>query len=774
MYKIKPLLLFIALAASAAAELTVKSVDLLRPLNLSVNAAGPVLVQMDTLRQRLVIANTLTSSITLNDIHSWQVSNIPLSGRALQHLKAEAMTIDSRTGNIALIGDHAFHLVDPAAKRAKSISTSQQFESIAWDEATGNLFLAGRESRDLLFYERRSGMEKRLAWQESEEKLINLNQTPPPPLRKVIADPGAGQIIAVDGHTATITLLRGRDGKRLRSFSLPLHRGGRWHLAGFDRASHLLYLVIETAERKVIEAARIEIPTGACQVIALPQFTEGVGITCHPGRGEIYVPYDNHPSVHVVNFAAGSVQEIMLPNFGNDATALDPARNILYVASWAQGEVDMIDLEKRSLVKRIRDLGILPLMFNMAFDPHERILYIPKGATAVNGAFGAAVTLLDPVAGHLAKLYTGWAPIDLVEWPSGDGFAVFNNEDAYIHLLPDGAYTTHRLPNDYPISAASASQEAIYLSYGPHQSYWPVVYIWGAKNGILTIDPLSGDLYDRRIPRQAHKMALDRKGALYFTQNSWGNEEQFLGVFNDPVREMNIGDRLLTGDQIERETTPRLLACDVEANRLYSVKVGEKEEDPGLLHIFDLTTRKVIGRIKVGRAPVDLVFDAGSIYVANFSDQSVTVIDKSTLTGKTVAAAPQPLRFCALEGNLYLLSHSSRRLQKISAEGAEELLRLEALPSQLMAWRGQLVIAAFSANALFLYRYDPRQKTFGLLHMTDYPYGDTRFDSGNVSFYLQGQYGDALFDLIKGREDKEGRLWLSDFLAGKVYILEEK
>ena len=35
-------------------------------------------------------------------------------------------------------------------------------------------------------------------------------------------------------------------------------------------------------------------------------------------------------------------------------------------------------------------------MFTMAFNPNNSRLYFPKGASAVNGTFGAAVTVLDP------------------------------------------------------------------------------------------------------------------------------------------------------------------------------------------------------------------------------------------------------------------------------------------------------------------------------------------------------------------------------------------
>ena len=51
----------------ALAGVSVRTVDFLAGQKLSVNAAGPVLLRMDEARNRLVVANTLTSSISIID-----------------------------------------------------------------------------------------------------------------------------------------------------------------------------------------------------------------------------------------------------------------------------------------------------------------------------------------------------------------------------------------------------------------------------------------------------------------------------------------------------------------------------------------------------------------------------------------------------------------------------------------------------------------------------------------------------------------------------------
>jgi len=638
------LVVLVACRECAAREVTVTTVDFLAERGLAVNAAGPLLLRMDDERNRLIVPNTLTSSLTIIDGHTHSVDNIPLAGRALQHLKAECLTLRRQTGEVYLIGTRCFYIVDPERRVSKAIPTEVQFESIAVDERTGNVFLAGRESPSLAYYGAARGTLVMVPWLDYSEPLVNLNATPPPPIRKVVADRALGRIVAVDGFTSTLHLFDAQTGAAVSSRPLGVAPAARWHLAGYGEEDHALYVVIETAERKVVEAARIDVDDGEDTVVPLPGFTEGVGILFNPARREVYVPYDNHPSVHVVGFeAGGTVGEIKVPAYGNDASALDAAHDRLYIASWAHGEVDVIDLETRTLLKRITGLGILPHMFTMAFNPHRSLVYFPKGATAVNGTFGAAVTALDPDTEGVEKIYAGWAPVDLVEVAERGGFLVFNSEDEFAEVRADGSFDLHRLPFDYPLRAVRNLEGDVYLSYGAHQSYWPVVYIWGAKNGILTIGGDDLSFYDRRIPRQAHELALDRDGALTFPQNNWGAEEQFLGVLPDGVRLFDVNRRMALGDTVSREITQRILRYDPELHRLYLVRIGETDEDPSVLQVIDPAERKVLAHVELGRTATDLVFDRRHVYVANFDSRSVSMVDKSSFDVGEIPAGRAPL-----------------------------------------------------------------------------------------------------------------------------------
>ncbi len=774
MIRIIAILMLICLLPAVLNSSEARTIDFLDSAGLSVNAAGPVMVMMDADRGRLIAANTLSSSLTVIDCAGGGVRNIPLSGRAYQHLKAESMSIRRSTGQIYLIGIGCFYIIDPESGTAATVETDAQLESITVDEATGNVFLAGRESPSLYFYNVEKKKLQKLDWLETSEALINLNATPPPPLRKVIFDASLDKIVAVDGYTSTLWLFDSVTGRSEGPRPLPLTSGGRWHLGGYDETGHRLYIVIETDKREVIEAAMIDVTGSDDIVTTLPGYCEGVGIIYNPARDEVYIPYDNAASVHVVDFSdGGELYEILLPAYGNDASAFDTEDDLLFIASWAHGEIDVIDLESRRLIKRYPNLGIIPHMFTMAYDEKNGLLYFPKGASAVNGTFGSAVSVFDPFKGTISKIRTGWAPVDLVENPASGDFIIFNNEDQFAVIDESGSFEVYTLPFDYPVCAVPSPEGDIYLSYGPHQSYWPNVYIWDAKNGVLLIDSDDYSFYDRRIPRQALAMTLGPDGGLFFSQNNWGKEEQFIGTLIDQVRLFEAGQRLRLEDEVERETTQRILEYDEEAGLLYLVKLGEKDTDPGLLQLIDPVEKKVTGRVTLGLTATDLVFDDKMIYVSNFDSRTVSVVSKSDLSVEEIETGEGPLRMCVCGEDIFLINHIDGTLQKLGVKDRKKI-PFDGKPDNIFVWNGTVILSAHSPEEFRLLSYDSKRGIFDTILRHEYPYGDTSYDTNNVSFYVRGQFGDAIFDITKAVVGTDGDLRIIDFLSGKLFILQKK
>jgi len=145
------------------------------------------------------------------------------------------------------------------------------------------------------------------------------------------------------------------------------------------------------------------------------------------------------------------------------------------------------------------------------------------------------------------------------------------------------------------------------------------------------------------------------------------------------------------------------------------------------------------------------------------------VIEKSDHSASEVEAGEQPLKLFASSGGVYAIDHGGNRLIEVGGESRK--LPTKGLPDNIFEWNGKPVITSHTADRLQITAFDPKTGDFELLHTFEYPYGDTRFDSGNVSFYLRGQFGDALFSITRGRTDSSGRLWISDFLSGRVFVL---
>lgn len=761
------------------AQTKVKTVDFLARTGLKVNAAGPLLTMADNPRNRIVLVNTNTSSVSIIHGKDFAVSNIPISTRVPQYLKSEAAAIDGNSGNIYIIGTRSLHIVFPGKGSAVTVDTGQQYEMVAVNEKNGDAFLVGRASKSLLRVRLKTLELNRFPWVDHIEELANLNQTPPPPIRKVVCDNQLQHIVALDGYSNTLYLFSAKSGKLLQKRKLNITGGSRWHTAGYDQSTHHFYTVIETAKRKAIEAVKIDIQKGNDVVVPLPGLTEAVGVTYNPRLKEVYIPYDNHPSLHVVDFKKGAgPQEIAIPTYGNDATAIDIKNNRLYVSSWGYGDVEVIDLETRRFVKAIKGVGILPHMFNMVFHPGSGRLIIPIGATAVNGSFGASVTALDPGTEKMEKIYTGWAPVSLVELEDNNGFMVFNSEDRAAVVTPDGSVMMHKLPGYARLvnNAIQGKEGSVLASYGPHQSYWPAVYIWAAKNGILTIDPKKMTFYDRRTPRLAHQMVLDKNGALYALQNNWGGEAQFLVSFPDNVRFPNLDrQRVELPDRVVTETTQRILEYDAKKHWLYIVRVGESNDEPGILQIFDPGSKKLRLSYPTGQTPTDLEFDEQTIYIANFDSDTVTAVDKKDFSVQKFKTGQKPFKLALLDNALYCINHNGKSLQvfKKGSESKTYPLPHDGKPGNLFAAKDRLIITSHSEDALYIDGFDPVTNTFETIHKTDYPYGETTVDTNNSAFYLRGQFGDGIFELNRIRQDKKGRLWVTDYLSGRLFIISK-
>jgi DNA-binding beta-propeller fold protein YncE len=203
--------------------------------------------------------------------------------------------------------------------------------------------------------------------------------------------------------------------------------------------------------------------------------------------------------------------------------------------------------------------------------------------------------------------------------------------------------------------------------------------------------------------------------------------------------------------------------------------VGETDEETGILQIFDLNSQKILLKYPTGLTPTDLIFDENCIYIANFDSNTIAVVNKDDFSVQKIKTAQKPFKLAQLNNTLYCINHNDNSLQAIEDQEETKTYSLPYLgkPGNLFSTGKKLIITSHTTDALHILSFCPDKKSFQLIHKEVYPYGETTVDTNNSAFYLRGQFADGIFEINQIKQDKKGRLWITDYLSGKLFIISD-
>lgn len=755
----------------------ITEVDFLKNLALKANALGPQVIVLDQRNNRIIAACVNSSALAVIDGTTHQVTNIPLPARMPRRFGTSSMTIDSLRGKIYLVGKKQLIVVNPAQQSSQVISLPAEYETVAIDSRTERAFLVGRSAGDLLVVHSAKKLVKKVKWGEPLAPLPWKAATPAPPVRNILCDPVAREIYLIDGAKPQLIVFHADKLKILRQRELPVEAVERWHLAGFDPDNHWIYFALENEKRESKQVIRIDAQGDRDVVIDLPPGSrEPQGVSCSIPRQEIYIPYDNHPYLHVAHFQTpGKVDSIKVPKFGMNASVVDEKNNQLIVTNWAAGTLYLIDLITCKLKYIIPQFPVYPHTNHLVFNPVSGDLFIPSGATAVNGTFGASLTVFNVNRNEFSQLPLGWAPVSLAPQPGSDAFYIFNSDRQFARVTPDGQATFHPLPHPYAHDAIlSKNKKSVFVAYGPHSSFWPAFYIANPRNGIFKIDSNPLKVKDLITDRLAQHIALDQAGNVWALQNTWGTENPFVSIF--PV-DTSKWQRLFFPDKVENECVFRLLKKDPELDRMYVGRLGNRTQENGLLYVVDTKSRKVLTSIPLGRTPTDICVQpqTNQIVIPNFDSDSVTFIDRTNfqVTGQAVGKQPLALAGNTKTGEIFVVNHQSKDLTVFGKKKYTIKLPQDARPNNILVdeARNQVYVTAHNLNEFRIYEIHPSKKKVVTLFSQKFPYGEVSFDQANSAFAERAQWADAIFRLTSMTFDKKGRMWVTDYLAGKLWII---
>ncbi|MBQ6820007.1 MAG: YncE family protein [Clostridium sp.] len=161
------------------------------------------------------------------------------------------------------------------------------------------------------------------------------------------------------------------------------------------------------------------------------------------------------------------------------------------------------------------------------------------------------------------------------------------------------------------------------------------VYIGANPNDIIGFN---NNLYI--ICSESNTMVIydieEEKVILEVKTNSWpynieiSKELKLLFISNFQSHNITVIDieNYMIIDELIALEYPTKVKVSKDGKTLYVCESYMDDEKSGYIEMFDLITLKSLGKIKVGKAPVDIFEDNNILYVCNFLDGSIMLIDK--------------------------------------------------------------------------------------------------------------------------------------------------
>ena len=95
-------------------------------------------------------------------------------------------------------------------------------------------------------------------------------------------------------------------------------------------------------------------------------------------------------------------------------------------------------------------------------------------------------------------------------------------------------------------------------------------------------------------------------------------------------------------------------------------------------------------------------------------------------------------------------------------------------PDNMVRFDHFIYISAHNHETFCIYKLDTEKGSLAKLLTFSYPYGETTFDNSNTAFYLRGQFGDSIYEISNIKQGKDGKLWVTDLLSGRLFIINNK
>jgi DNA-binding beta-propeller fold protein YncE len=204
-----------------------------------------------------------------------------------------------------------------------------------------------------------------------------------------------------------------------------------------------------------------------------------------------------------------------------------------------------------------------------------------------------------------------------------------------------------------------------------------------------------------------------------------------------------------------------------------------------MMHRVNPKLKTLVATYETGITPTDIAFLENYTIACSFSEDKVTAVNSISDTAGTeqvldikVGNGPIAIAADSSRKEAFVLNHLDSTLSVLGYK--DDTLQLKRTvqipggykPGNIFLADSNLYISGHKNDQFVLYRFNPETERFITILTHSYPYGEISFDQSNAAFANTAQWGDAIYRLNEFARDSKGRLWITDYLSGKLWIVK--
>ena len=189
-------------------------------------------------------------------------------------------------------------------------------------------------------------------------------------------------------------------------------------------------------------------------------------------------------------------------------------------------------------------------------------------------------------------------------------------------IYNDNIITANNYNNSISIINLAKEKEMSTIYVGAHPNDVEVIkdkayVICGESNSLGIIDLVNQRvIINLKTGKYPHSIAILKEKKLGFICNMDDNSVFIIDcIENEVISKINVGKY------------PTKLLISSDKKNIFVCESNLGEDRSGFVSIISIESKNIIAKIKVGRTPIDMWEDQGLLYVSNFLEGSISVID---------------------------------------------------------------------------------------------------------------------------------------------------